>query len=150
MNSDTFTAVLPVTIWWERYDGMQEINDCVIVTTVESLDDSGPPAAVVTEALLQQLMSAFLLLYSLWVRKKKALKSKFFNDSAWNPNEPHVCPCQTTATAAAAFDQHWRIEPSCGERSASDLSGLSSSPVTAQPLNLEGKENENNSSFGYC
>lgn len=61
-----------------------------------------------------------------------------------------MCPCQTTATTAAAFDQHWRIEASCGERSASDLSGLSSSPVTTQPLNLEGKEIENNSSFGFC
>lgn len=57
---------------------MQEINDCVIVTTVESLDDSGPPAAVVTEAPLQQLMSAFLFLYSASVGKKEALKSKVF------------------------------------------------------------------------
>lgn len=50
----------------------------VIVTTVESLDDSGPPAAVVTEAPLQQLTSAFLLLHSGWVRQEKSTEVKVF------------------------------------------------------------------------
>lgn len=62
---------------------MQEMNDCVIVatvtTTVESPDESGPPAAAVTEALLQPFMSALLLLSWGWLGKgKKSTKVKVF------------------------------------------------------------------------